>query len=91
MCAQTAFSVFYSAPDGSWFMLMALAGAASGVALFFRGFRMLQYKRLILNTPFSKIRSASIGLVEVSGMPIGPRTISAAITGVGRQSSHVRE
>ncbi len=81
MCAQTAYSVFYSASDGVWFMLVALAGAVGGVALFFRGFRMLQYKRLILNTPFSKIRSASIGLVEVSGMPTGPQTISAAITG----------
>jgi hypothetical protein len=81
LCAQTAFSMFYFASDGSWFMLMALAGAVGGVALFFQGFRMLRYKRLILNTPFSKIRSASIGLVEVSGMPTGPQTISAAITG----------
>ncbi len=81
MCAQTAYSVFYSASDGSWLMLLALVGAVGGVALFFQGFRMLRYKRLILNTPFSKIRSASIGLVEVSGMPTGPQTISAAITG----------
>lgn len=73
--------MFYSASDGSWFLLVALGGAACGVALFFQGFRMLRYKRLILNTPFSKIRSASIGLVEVSGMPTGPQTISAAITG----------
>src|SRR5262249_37066140 len=42
---------------------------------------MLQFKRLILDTPFSKIRSASLGLVEVSGMPTGPQTIPAAITG----------
>jgi hypothetical protein len=42
---------------------------------------MLQYKRLILNTPFSKIRSASNGLVEVSGSPTGPQTIASAITG----------
>ena len=72
MCAQTAYSVFYSASDGSWFMMVALVGAVGGVALFFQGFRMLRYKRLILNTPFSKIRSASIGLVEVSGPGLVP-------------------
>jgi len=71
----------YLVSDDFWLVSMAVVGAVGGVVLFFRGFRMLQYKRLILNTPFSKIRSASIGLVEVSGMPTGPQTISAAITG----------
>jgi hypothetical protein len=79
--AQTSCFLAYSGSDGFWLVLVALAGAVSGVALFFRGFRMLRYKRLILNTPFSKIRSASMGLVELSGIPIGPQTISAAITG----------
>ncbi len=51
------------------------------VYLFFRGFRMLQFKRLVLNTPLSKVRSASMGLVELSGMAIGPQTIPAGITG----------
>jgi hypothetical protein len=60
---------------------LALLGVVTGIVLFFRGFRMLQYKRLILNTPLSKIRSASMGLVEVTGMPTGPKTISSAITG----------
>jgi hypothetical protein len=49
--------------------------------LFFRGFRMLRFKRLVLNTPLSKVRSASMGLVELSGMAIGPSTIPAGITG----------
>jgi hypothetical protein len=53
----------------------------SGIYLFLRGFRMLQHKRLIQNTPSSKIRSASIGLVEVSGMPKGQQIIRAGITG----------
>ncbi len=81
MCAQTAYSALYLVSDDFWLVSMAVVGAVGGVVLFFRGFRMLQYKRLILNTPFSKIRSASIGLVEMSGMPTGPQTISAAITG----------
>ena len=67
--------------DSTWLSALAVLGAAVGVYLFFYGFRMLQYKRLILNTPFSKIRSASIGLVEVSGTPTGPKTITAGITG----------
>jgi E3 ubiquitin ligase len=61
--------------------LVALLGIYCGVYVFFRGFRMLQHKRLILNTPLSKIRSASMGLVEVSGMAAGPQTIPAGITG----------
>ena len=59
----------------------AMVGTVAGVVLFYRGFRMLQFKRLVLNTPFSKIRSASMGLVEVSGMAAGPHTIRAGITG----------
>jgi hypothetical protein len=61
--------------------IAALLGAYSGIYLFRRGFLMLQHKRLIQNTPFSKIRSASMGLVEVSGMARGPQTIRAGITG----------
>ena len=64
-----------------WLSFLGLLGVVAGVYLFFRGFRMLQYKRLILNTPFSKIRSASMGLVEVNGTPVGPQTIASAITG----------
>jgi hypothetical protein len=59
----------------------AAIGIVAGIVLFYRGFRMLQFKRLVLNTPFSKIRSASMGLVEVSGTAIGPQTIPAGITG----------
>jgi E3 Ubiquitin ligase len=57
-----------------------IAGVGVGVYLFARGFRMLQRKRLILNIPFSKIRSASLGLVEISGLAAGPYTIAAPIT-----------
>ncbi|PYX36970.1 MAG: hypothetical protein DMG75_08715, partial [Acidobacteria bacterium] len=53
-----------------------------GIFLFVHGFRMLARKRLILNTPISRIRSASIGLVEVNGVAIGPYTINAPITGL---------
>ena len=65
-------TVFYDEPT-----FWALVGAAGGVYLFIHGFGILQRKRLILNTPESKIRSASMGLVEISGQAVGPYTISA--------------
>ncbi|MCU1297291.1 MAG: hypothetical protein JWO91_1569 [Acidobacteriaceae bacterium] len=58
----------------------ALVGAGAGVYLFYRGFTLLNRKRLIENTPASKIRSASMGLVEVSGLAVGPHTMPAPIT-----------
>jgi hypothetical protein len=64
-----------------WFFLACLAGTAIGPVLFFKGFRMLRFKRMILSTPLSRIHSASIGLVEVTGMPTGPYVLSAPISG----------
>lgn len=58
----------------------ALLGIGAGVYLFYRGFRMLQRKRLIEDTPTSKIRSAAIGLVEVSGLANGPYTMPAPVS-----------
>jgi hypothetical protein len=60
--------------------LWAFVGACAGVYLFYRGFQLLQRRRLILNIPASKVRSASLGLVEVSGLAMGPYTIPAPIT-----------
>jgi hypothetical protein len=54
----------------------------SGVYIFFRGFRLLQRKRLIENTPTSTIRAAAMGLVEVNGLATGPYTINAPVTGM---------
>jgi len=56
-------------------------GAVVGVVLFLRGFQMLRFKRLIMNTPASRVRSASLGLVEVSGTAQGASTMPAGITG----------
>ena len=57
----------------------AAAGAVGGMYLFYRGFRLLQRKRLILNTPASKIRSASMGLVEINGLATGPYVINSPL------------
>jgi hypothetical protein len=61
------------------FLIWPVIGIAAGVYGFFRGFRILQRKRLILNTPASKIRSASMGLVEISGIAVGPHIITSAL------------
>lgn len=67
--------------DGNHWIFAAI-GALAGAYLFYRGFRMLQRKRLILNTPSSKVRSAAMGLVEISGLAVGPYTMAAPITGI---------
>ena len=67
--------------NGPVVMLMATVGAAAGVYLFYKGFRLLRFKRMILDTPLSRIHSASIGLVEVTGTPVGPYVLKAPITG----------
>lgn len=59
----------------SKFPVWAVFGIIAGIYGFARGFRLLQRKRLILNTPASKIRSASMGLIEISGLAIGPHVI----------------
>lgn len=61
--------------------VLAAAGFAGGIYLFVRGFRLLARKRLLINTSTSKIRSVSLGLVEVNGVATGPYTVPTPITG----------
>ena len=67
--------------DPTGLLVWCIVGFCAGIALFFYGFRVLQRRRLILDTPFSKIRSASLGMVEISGLATGPYTMLAPITG----------
>ena len=73
--------IIYRSSDASGLLVWSLIGFCAGIALFFYGFRVLQRRRLILDTPFSKIRSASLGMVEISGLATGPYTMLAPITG----------
>jgi hypothetical protein len=59
---------------------VCIVGMGGGIYLFYRGFRLLQRRRLIVDTPVSKIRSASMGMVELSGLAVGPYTVIAPIT-----------
>ncbi|HXZ27291.1 MAG TPA: GIDE domain-containing protein, partial [Terriglobales bacterium] len=63
-------------------LIYTMIGAVLGVYLFIRGFRALQRKRLIMDTPTAKVRSAAIGLVELQGAAVGPFTFTAPITRV---------
>ena len=72
--------VILRSSDPSGLLLWCGVGFCAGIGLFFYGFRLLQRRRLILDTPFSKIRSASMGMVEVSGLAVGPYTMVAPIT-----------
>jgi hypothetical protein len=57
-----------------------VVGICAGLYLFFNGFRVLQRRHLVLNTPVSKVRGASMGMVEICGQASGPHTIAAPIT-----------
>ena len=59
--------------------LLVLAALPTALGLYWlgKGFRLLRRKRLILDTPASKIRSASMGLVEISGLATGPYVLTS--------------
>ena len=57
-----------------------VVGFCAGIGLFVYGFVLLTRRRLILDTPFSKVRSASLGLAEVSGLAVGPYLMISPIT-----------
>lgn len=61
--------------------ILSSFATAGGLYFFLAGFRLLARKRLLLATPTSKIRSAAMGLVEVTGVAAGPYTTIAPITG----------
>jgi hypothetical protein len=66
--------------DPTGLLVWCVVGFCAGIGLFLYGFRLLQRRRLILDTPFSKIRSAAMGMVEVNGLAVGPYTMVAPIT-----------
>jgi len=61
--------------------ILSTVAAAGGLYFFLLGFQLRARKRLLLSTPTSKIGSAALGLVEVTGTAAGPYTTTAPITG----------
>ena len=68
-----------------WLLSQPLFWAGLGVTLgpyfFWRGFRVFQRKRLIIDTPHSTVRAAALGCVELSGKAVGPYTLVAPLSG----------
>ncbi len=60
--------------------LWAGLGVILGPYFFWRGFLLLQRKRLIMDTPRSTIRSAALGHVEITGKVVGPYTLVAPMS-----------
>ncbi|MFZ0859818.1 MAG: GIDE domain-containing protein [Candidatus Sulfotelmatobacter sp.] len=77
---MTLSALILRSSDPTGLLVWCGIGFCAGIGVFFYGFRLLQRRRLILDTPFSKIRSASLGMVEVSGLAVGPYTMVAPIT-----------
>lgn len=77
---MSLFVLILRSSDPAGLLVWCGIGFCAGIGLFIYGFQLLQRRRLILDTPFSKIRSASMGMVEVSGLAAGPYTMVAPIT-----------
>jgi hypothetical protein len=78
--ASLVLSFVRSSSDPTALLLWGAGGIFVGIALFIHGFRLLQRRRLVIDTPVSKIRSAALGLVEISGQAVGPYMMIAPIT-----------
>lgn len=65
-------------PEG---VVWATAGLAMGPWFYWRGFRTLRTRRLIANTPTSRIRSMAMGLVEICGAVEPRSTVEAPFSG----------
>ena len=80
ICTASVLSILFRQSSDSRPIVWCVIGVFSGLFIFYKGFLLLQQRHLILNTPLSKVRSASLGMVEVNGLAVGPYTMIAPIT-----------
>lgn len=60
-------------------ILVPALGAVAGAYWLSRGVRLARRKRLILRAPASKIRSAEMGLIEISGLATSPYLMTSPL------------
>jgi hypothetical protein len=63
-------------------VLLAGVGLVAGVVFFLRGFGLWRRKRLIENTPRSKVRSLALGRVELHGKALPGAALEAPVSGL---------
>jgi hypothetical protein len=80
MCTAFLLSILLLRSSDSRPIVWCVIGVFVGLYIFYTGFLLLQRRHLILDTPVSKIRSASLGMVELNGLAIGPYTMVSPIT-----------
>ena len=61
--------------------LLSVAAVIAGPVLFWKGFRALHVRRLIEDTPASKVRSMAMGLVELNGKVSERSRVNAPFSG----------
>src|SRR6202050_1005620 len=61
-------------------LLWTVLGVTLGPYFFWRGFLLLQHKRLITDTPRSTIRRRIVVRVEITGKAVGPYTLAAPLS-----------
>jgi hypothetical protein len=76
----TLCAAFLRSSSPTFVEFWCVMGLCAGIFSFVQGFRLLERRHLILDTPFSRIRSASMGMVELSGLAIGPYTMVAPLS-----------
>ncbi|MGH9496161.1 MAG: GIDE domain-containing protein [Candidatus Sulfotelmatobacter sp.] len=73
----------FSPVIASWGALVfGASGVIAGLFLFVRGFRLLQRKRWIEDTPVSTISGAALGRVKIFGRAAGPYTLISPLAQV---------
>ena len=68
------------ASDDGRLLLYAVLGFGGGIYTFFKGFRQYREYRIVADTPATRIRGISMGLVQVRGQAVGEQILTSPVT-----------